>query len=102
MNIREALGDNLNQIKLYDDNSLTTGGISKEEETLEEFMQDADLNPEDSVSELQIALHKCGIKQIEEIDTIIEEKIQQKIWDIEEELQINIIDYKWDYKGFQK
>ena len=40
------------------------------------------------------------MKQIDEIDSKIEEILQQKLWDIEEELDIQIDDYRWDYKGF--
>lgn len=99
--IRDALGPKWYERKLYDDNSLSHGGISKEEEILGEFVNEAEMNAyEDSVKDLQIELKKCGIKQIEEIDRYVEEIIQQKIWDIEEELDIQICDYRWDYKGF--
>ena len=101
LTIREALGKEWAEYPLYDDNSLSYGGISKEEETLGDFVKDADIDAEyDSVREVQIALKECGMKQIDEIDSKIEEILQQKLWDIEEELDIQIDDYRWDYKGF--
>lgn len=101
LTIREALGKEWAEYPLYDDNSLSYGGISKEEETLGDFVKDADIDAYyDSVREVQIALKECGMKQIDEIDSKIEEILQQKIWDIEEELDIQIDDYRWDYKGF--
>ena len=54
----------------------------------------------DFINKFQIALKECGMKQIDEIDSKIEEILIQKIWDIEEELDIQIDDYRWDYKGF--
>lgn len=101
LTIREALGKEWAEYPLYDDNSLSYGGISKEEETLGDFVKDADIDAYyDSVREVQIALKECGMKQIDEIDSKIEEILRQKIWDIEEELDIQIDDYRWDYKGF--
>ena len=98
MNIIDVLGENYKTIKLYDDNSVSYGGISHAEETLEEFMNSADIYEDDSIGELQRALKRCGLKQIEIADSKIEEIIQQKIWDIEEELEVDIVDYRWDYK----
>lgn len=98
MNIIDVLGENYKTIKIYDDNSVSYGGLSHAEETLEEFMNSADIYEDDSIGELQRALKRCGLKQIEIADSKIEEIIQQKIWDIEEELEVDIIDYRWDYK----
>lgn len=98
MNIIDVLGENYKTIKLYDDNSVSYGGLSHAEETLEEFMNSADIYEDDSIGELQRALKRCGLKQIEIADSKIEEIIQQKIWDIEEELEVDIVDYRWDYK----
>lgn len=98
MNIIDVLGENYKTIKLYDDNSVSYGGLSREEETLEEFMNSADIYENDSIGELQRALKLSGLKEIEIADSKIQELIQQKIWDIEEELEVDIIDYQWDYK----
>lgn len=98
MNIIDVLGENYKTIKLYDNNSVSYGGLSHAEETLEEFMNSADIYEDDSIGELQRALKRCGLKQIEIADSKIEEIIQQKIWDIEEELEVDIVDYRWDYK----
>lgn len=101
LNIRDVLGPKWYEYQLYDDNSLSYGGISKSEETLGDFVADAEIDAYyDPVKDVQIALKKAGIQQIDEIDLKIEEILQQKIWDIEEELGIQIIDYRWDYKGF--
>lgn len=98
LTIKDALGPKWNTIRLYDDNSTPWGGISHSEETLGEFMADGEISPFDSIGELQKGLKKCGIKQLEIADRNVEEIVQQKIWDIEEELGIDIIDYRWDYK----
>lgn len=99
--IRDVLGPKWYERKLYDNNSLSTGGISRPEETLGEFIKDTDIDAyEDPVNEIQIELKKCGIKELEEVDSHIQSLIEQKLWDIEEEFNINIIDYTWDYKGY--
>ena len=95
--IKDALGAKWNTIKLYDDET-PWGGISHSEETLGEFMATGEISPFDSIGELQKGLKNCGIKQLEIANSYIEELVQQKIWDIEEELGIDIIDYRWDYK----
>lgn len=101
LTIRKILGKKWAEYPLYDDNNLSYGGISKEEETLGDFVNDADIDAEyDSVGKVQIALKKNGMQQIDEIDLKVEEVLQQKIWDIENELGIQIIDYRWDYEGF--
>lgn len=101
LTIRKILGKKWAEYPLYDDNSLSYGGISKEEETLGDFVNDADIDAEyDSVGKVQIALKENGMQQIDEIDLKVEEVLQQKIWDIENELGIQIIDYRWDYEGF--
>lgn len=95
--IRDILGPRWYERKIYDDNSLSYGGLSKEEETLGEFVNDTEINAyEDSAMDLQIALKKCGIKQIEEIDMYFEDIIKEKIENIEDELGI-VIDFTWDY-----
>ena len=98
--IRQALGPRWYERKLYDDNSLSYGGISREEETLGEFVNNSNLNAyEDSIGELQNELKFCGIKQIEEADSYVEELIQQKLWDLQNELDVIICDFRWDYKN---
>lgn len=97
--IREVLGPNWREYKLYDNNSLE-GGLAREEETLIDFLNDTDIDQHSSVSLLQRELKQCGLKEIDEIDRYVEEKLQQKILDIEEEFDIQICDYRWDYKGF--
>lgn len=99
INIRDVLGARWYEIKLYDNNSISYGGISHSEETLGEFIENSDLNAyEDSIIDLQKELKACGLKEIEDGDRYIEELIQQRIWDIENELNIVICDYRWDYK----
>jgi len=96
--IKDVLGPKWFQHKLFDNNSLSIGGLSREEETLGEFLANTDIDQYDSIGLLQDELKSCGIKQIEEADRYIEEIIQQRIWDIEEELNINICNWQWDYK----
>ena len=99
--IRDILGPKWYERKLYDNNSLSTGGICRPEETLGEFIKDTDIDAyEDPVNEIQIELKKCGIQELGEIDSHIQSLIEQKLWDIEEEFNINIIYYTWDYKGY--
>lgn len=97
--IKEALGDNFEEIELVDDNSVEHGGISHEGETLGEFMSGS-LDENNSIGELQYMLKACGIEQLEKADRYIQEKVQQKLWDIEEEFGIRIEPYSWDYKEF--
>lgn len=96
--IKDALGPKWNTIRLYDDNSTPWGGLMHSEETLGEFMLIAEMSPFDSIGELQKGLKECGLKQLEIADRHVEEIIQQRIWDIEEELGINVCDWEWDYK----
>lgn len=96
--IKDALGPKWNTIKLYDDNTITTGGISHSEETLGEFMADCEISPFESIGRLQRGLKDCGIMQLNEADRYIGEIIKQRIWDLEEELGINMVEWKWDYK----
>lgn len=97
LSIIDVLGIDWRNEKLYD-NDKSTGGLSHEGETLGEFLSNTDIDQYDSASFLQSELRLCGIKEIEKINQHIEELIQQKIWDIEEELGVNIIDYRWDYR----
>lgn len=99
--ILDILGNRYDEIKLYDDNSLSTGGISRAEETLGEFMKEAKISPLDNVGKLQKELKLCGIKQIEEIDRCIDNQIAEYLEDLEDELGITI-DYVWDYAEFEK
>ena len=99
MNILDVLGPNWSEIKLRD-SEVPFGGISYHGETLENFMADAEIEPEDSIGKLQKTLKDCGIMQIPIADSKIEELIQQKIWDIEENLGIKFCNYTWDYKEF--
>lgn len=99
ISIRDALGDKWKEIRLYDDNSVSYGGISHSEETLEEFIAEVEIDIHNvSIGELQKRLKNCGIKEIEAGDRYVEEILQQKIWDIENELGITICDYRWDYE----
>ena len=97
LSIYDVLGNDWRNERLYDDDK-NTGGLSHEGETLWEFLSNTDIDQYDSAGFLQSELRLCGIKEIEKIDRHIEELIQQKIWDIEEELGIKIIDYRWDYR----
>jgi len=97
--IRDVLGPKWFQYKLFDDNSLSTGGLSREEETLGDFIGDSDIDPyEDPVGEIQKELKRCGLQEIEEVDSYIQELIQQRLWDIENDFDVSILNYKWDYK----
>ena len=98
--IKNILGPKWNTIKLYDNNALSTGGISRAEETLGEFMLESDISPFDSIGKLQKTLRECGIKQIREADSKMQELIEQKLHDIEDELGIEI-NYMWDYYEFK-
>lgn len=98
--IKNILGPMWNTIKLYDNNALSHGGISRAEETLGEFMLESGISPFDSIGKLQKALRNCGIKQIKEADSNIQELIEIKIHDIEDELGIEI-NYMWDYCEFK-
>ena len=98
--ILDILGTKYDEIKLYDDNSLSTGGISRAEETLGEFMEEAEISPLDNAGKLQKALKDCGIKQIAKIDTCVENQIKNYIEDLEDELGITI-DFTWDYVEFE-
>ena len=99
--IFEILGEDLGSIPLYDDNSIGTGGLSRSDEVLYDFMGDCELSPSDSIGELQKALSECGLKQLEFADKVVEEQIQQRIQDIEEELGVKL-DYNWDYDEFKR
>lgn len=96
--IIEALGKKYKDIELEDD-VLTTGGIAHQGETLGEFME-GDIHEEDSIGELQKSLKECGIKQISDADKYVYELIQQRLWDIEDDLGIKFEYYSWDYKEF--
>lgn len=95
--IREVLGPNWREYKLYDNNSLE-GGLTREEETLIDFLYDTDIDQYCSVSLLQLELKECGLKEIEEIDRYVEKVIEEKLAEIEEELDIQFCDYRWDYE----
>lgn len=99
--ILDILGNEYDKIKLYDDNSLSTGGISKEEETLGEFMEEGNISPLDNVGKLQKALKDCGIQQIPAIDESIENQVKSYIEDLEDELGITV-DFTWDYVEFNE
>lgn len=96
--IAEALGKEYKDIELEDD-ALTTGGIAHQGETLGEFME-GDIHEKDSIGELQKSLKDCGIKQIPEADEYVYELIQQRLWDIEDDLGIKFEKYEWDYEEF--
>ena len=96
--IAKALGKEYKDIELEDD-ALTTGGIAHQGETLGEFMGD-DIDKEESIGELQKSLKECGIKQIPEADEYVYELIQQRLWDIEDDLGIKFEYYSWDYEEF--
>lgn len=99
--ILDILGNRYDEIKLYDDNSLSTGGISRAEETLGEFMKEAEISPLDNVGKLQKALKDCGIEQIPAIDRDIQHQIEYYLEDLEDELGI-IIDFTWDFVEFDE
>lgn len=99
--IINILGKNWKNIKLYDNNSLSYGGISREEETLGDFCDECNINPyETTIGTLQKSLRECGIKQIKIADSTIQEMIEEKIRDIEDELGVEI-NYMWDYYEFK-
>ena len=101
INMIDILGKDWEKIELFDDNVISTGGLSRMEETLGDFCKEADIDPYfTTIGELQKELKNCGIQQIEIADQKIEEIIEQKHWDLEEELGISIIWYRWDYKEF--
>lgn len=86
------------EILLEDDDNPLVGGLAFEGESLQDFMDSVELDPDMRVNTLQRQLRECGIKEIEEIDCKINELVQQKIWDIQEELDVYIDSYTWDYK----
>lgn len=55
---------NLLNTKLEDDNTTPYGGISFAGETLRDFMDEAELDYNTSLEEINEALKDCGIKQI--------------------------------------
>ena len=59
-----------------------------------------DIDKEESIGELQKSLKECGIKQIPEADEYVYELIQQRLWDIEDDLGIKFEYYSWDYEEF--
>lgn len=99
--ILDVLGNKYDEIKLYDDNSLSYGGISRAEETLGEFMKETNISPLDHVGKLQKALKDCGIEQIPSIDMNIQHQIEDYLADLEDELGI-IIDFTWDFVEFNE
>ena len=99
LSIKNILGNRIYEITLQDDNK-AFGGTSFEGETLDNFMAETNIDVDDSVGKLQETLKKCGIREIYEIDSNVQELIEQKIWDIEEELGIVFDYYSWDYKEY--
>ena len=61
--IKEALGKNFKQIILEDNESIH-GGTTEHNETLETFMNYAELTKDDDYGELCKRLEQCGIKAI--------------------------------------
>lgn len=100
ISIKSALGPQWSKIKLRDDET-PYGGISYDGETLDNFMAETEISPNDSIGKLQKGLKDCGIMQIPIADSKIEELIQQKLWDIEEEYDIKFTKWEWDYKEFE-
>lgn len=95
--IRDVLGPKWYEKKLYDNNSLKTGGLSKAEETLGDFIKDTDIDADkDDVSKIQRELRICGLREIMEIDDYVQELIEKRLEDIEDEFGIDI-EYTWDY-----
>lgn len=86
------------EILLEDDDNPLVGGLAFEGESLQDFMESVGLEPDSRVNTLQRQLRECGIKELEEIDRKVNELVQQKIWDIQEELDVYIDSYTWDYK----
>ena len=67
--IKEALGKNFKQIILEDNESIY-GGTTEQNETLETFMNYANLTKDDDYGELCKALEQCGIKAIRPLNYI--------------------------------
>ena len=61
ISIIDFFGENYKEFRLKDDNT-DTGGISHSEETLGEFMDECDINPEDDIICLSRALVECGVE----------------------------------------
>lgn len=99
ISIIDVLGRYWRNYKLYDDDSLMTGGLSRAEETLGDFLSDTDMDQYSQVGLLQQELKLCGLRQIDEIDMYIGRIIEKRINEIEEELGVQI-DYNWDFEGF--
>lgn len=99
--ILDILENRYDEINLYDDNSLSYGGISRAEKTLGEFMKEANISPLDHVGKLQKALKDCGIEQIPAIDSSIQHQIEDYLEDLEDELGI-VINYTWDFVEFNE
>lgn len=85
---------------LLEDDDSNFGGVAFEGETLQDIIEDEDIdiNPETSVNDLQKLMREIGVRDIREVDTKVDEIIQQRIWDIEEEFKIDILSWSWDYK----
>lgn len=99
--IFEILGEDLGSIPLYDDNSVGFGGLSRSDEVLYDFMEDCELSPSDSIGELQKALSECGLRSLDFADKVVEDQIQQRIYDIEKEFGVKL-HYTWDYNEFER
>lgn len=96
VSIIDVLGSNWKDYELYDDNSLTIGGLSRAEERLGDFLSDSDIDQHSPIGLIQQELKLCGIRQIDEIDMYIERIIEKRIDEIEEELGIKI-NYNWNF-----
>lgn len=94
--IKDALGNGWNVIRLQDDET-PYGGKSHSKETLGEFMLDVNISPFDSVNKLQEALQANGLMMMSGIDSYVQNLIEERIKDIEDELDVDIIDWHWDY-----
>lgn len=98
--IKDILSIKERRTILLEDDDSNFEAVAFEGETLQDIIEDEDIdvNPETSVNDLQKLIREIGVRDIREVDTKVDEIIQQRIWDIEEEFKIDILSWSWDYK----
>lgn len=98
--IKDILSIKERRAILLEDDDSNFGGVAFEGEALQDIIEDEDIDVTEnsSVNELQHLMTQIGVREIREVDDKVDELIQQKIWDIEEEFQISIHPWAWDYK----